>query len=103
MRELVQLEGLVDVVIPRGGEALIRAVTELARVPVIKHYKGVCHVFVDASADPDMALQIVENAKCQRPGVCNAMETLLVHQDIAAAFVPRAAARLRERRGTARG
>ena len=74
VRELVQLEGLVDVVIPRGGEALIRTVTELARVPVIKHYKGVCHVFVDASADPDMALQIVENAKCQRPGVCNAMK-----------------------------
>lgn len=103
VRELVQLQGLVDLVIPRGGEALIRAVTELARVPVIKHYKGVCHVFVDASADPDMALQIVENAKCQRPGVCNAMETLLVHQDIAAAFIPRAAARLRERGVELRG
>lgn len=103
VRELVQLEGLVDVVIPRGGEALIRTVTELARVPVIKHYKGVCHVFVDASADPDMALQIVENAKCQRPGVCNAMETLLVHRDIAASFIPRVATLLGERGVELRG
>ncbi len=103
VRELVQLEGLVDVVIPRGGEALIRTVTELARVPVIKHYKGVCHVFVDASADPDMALQIVENAKCQRPGVCNAMETLLVHRDIADSFIPRVATLLGERGVELRG
>ncbi|MBI5393670.1 MAG: glutamate-5-semialdehyde dehydrogenase, partial [Verrucomicrobia bacterium] len=75
VRELVQLVGLVDVVIPRGGESLIRAVAEAARVPVIKHYKGVCHVFVDRDADLDMAEKIVVNAKCQRPAVCNAMET----------------------------
>jgi glutamate-5-semialdehyde dehydrogenase len=88
VRELVQLEGLVDLVIPRGGEALIRAVTEQARVPVIKHYKGICHTYVDAAADADMALAISVNAKCQRPGVCNAMETLIVHQDIAPTFLP---------------
>ena len=88
VRELVQLEGLVDLVIPRGGEALIRAVTEQARVPVIKHYKGICHTYVDADADADMALAISINAKCQRPGVCNAMETLIVHQDIAPTFLP---------------
>ncbi|MEI7900701.1 MAG: glutamate-5-semialdehyde dehydrogenase [bacterium] len=88
VRELVQLDDRVDVVIPRGGESLIRAVVENARVPVLKHYKGVCHVFVDASAKLDQAIAIVENAKCQRPSACNAMETLLVHQDAAAAFLP---------------
>ncbi|MDD4101805.1 MAG: glutamate-5-semialdehyde dehydrogenase [Kiritimatiellae bacterium] len=88
VRELVQMDNRVDVVIPRGGESLIRAVVEHARVPVLKHYKGVCHVFVDASADLSQALAIVENAKCQRPGVCNAIETLLLHQDIAQAFLP---------------
>jgi glutamate-5-semialdehyde dehydrogenase len=94
VRELVQLEGKVDLAIPRGGESLIRAVVEQARVPVIKHYKGVCHIYVDAAADLDMALRICENAKCQRPGVCNAMETLLVHQDVAAAFLPQVVKRL---------
>ncbi len=94
IRELVQLEGRVDLVMPRGGEGLIRAVTEQARVPVIKHYKGNCHVYVDASADLEMALRIVENAKCQRPGVCNAIETLLVHEKIAAAFLPPMSERL---------
>jgi glutamate-5-semialdehyde dehydrogenase len=98
VRELVRLEGRVDVVIPRGGEGLIRAVTEMATVPVLKHYKGVCHVFVDESADVEMALRIVENAKCQRPGVCNAMEKLLVHERIADLFLPRVADVL-ERRG----
>jgi len=88
------LEGKVDLVIPRGGESLIRAVVEEARVPVIKHYKGVCHTYVDASADLEMALKICENAKCQRPGVCNAMETLLVHEAVAAQFLPKMAARL---------
>ena len=97
VRELVQLEGLVDLVIPRGGEALIRAVTEHARVPVIKHYKGVCHVYVDESADEAAALAIVENAKCQRPGVCNAIETVLVHAERAKSFLPILAARLAER------
>jgi len=94
VKELVQLEGKVDLAIPRGGESLIRAVVEQARVPVIKHYKGVCHTYVDASADLDMALKICENAKCQRPGTCNAMETLLVHEAVAGAFLPKLAARL---------
>ncbi|MCK5849795.1 MAG: glutamate-5-semialdehyde dehydrogenase [Kiritimatiellae bacterium] len=94
--ELVQLEGLIDLIIPRGGEALIRTVTEQARVPVIKHYKGVCHTYVDESADTEMALNIVVNAKCQRPGVCNATETLLVHKAIASDFLPKIATRLAE-------
>lgn len=96
VRELVQLNGVVDLVIPRGGETLINAVAEEATVPVIKHYKGVCHVFVDATADLAMAQAIVENAKCQRPGVCNAMETLLVHEKIAETFLPAISARLRQ-------
>jgi glutamate-5-semialdehyde dehydrogenase len=92
VRELVQMEDRLDVVIPRGGESLIRAVVEHARVPVLKHYKGVCHVFVDASADQEKALTIIENAKCQRPSVCNAMESLLVHEAIATEFLPKVAA-----------
>jgi glutamate-5-semialdehyde dehydrogenase len=94
VRVLVGLEGLVDLVIPRGGEELIKAVSGMARVPVIKHYKGVCHVYVDDSADIDKAIAITENAKCQRPGVCNAIETLLVHRDIAARFLPKVASAL---------
>ncbi len=94
VRHLVQMEGQVDMAIPRGGEALIRSVAEMARIPVLKHYKGVCHTYVDESARQDMALDIVENAKCHRPGVCNAMETLLVHESIAPAFLTQAAARL---------
>jgi len=94
VRELVQLEGRVDLIIPRGGEALIRMVTEQSRVPVIKHYKGVCHIYVDESADLEMAMKITENAKCQRPGVCNAVETLLVHERIAEEFLPNLASRL---------
>jgi glutamate-5-semialdehyde dehydrogenase len=96
VRELVQLEDYVDLVIPRGGEALIRAVTEHARVPVIKHYKGICHTYVDESADVSMAVAIAANAKCQRPGVCNAMETLLVHAAIADEFLPAFAERANE-------
>ncbi len=103
VRELVRLEGVVDLVIPRGGESLIRAVTDEARVPVIKHYKGVCHVYVDAGADLDMALSIVENAKCQRPGVCNAIEKVLVHKDVAAQFLPVMAKRLEGRGVELRG
>ncbi len=103
VRELVQLTDFIDLVIPRGGEGLIRAVSEQAHVPVIKHYKGVCHTYVDASADIDMALSIVINAKCQRPGVCNAMETLLVHKDIAAEFLPKVAEAMRERSVELRG
>ncbi len=88
---LLQLEEYIDLIIPRGGEDLIRAVVSQSRIPVIKHYKGVCHVFVDASADLDMAVRICTNAKVQRPGVCNAMETLLVHQSAAGVFLPAAA------------
>jgi len=94
VKHLVQMENFVDCVIPRGGEGLIRAVTEQARVPVIKHYKGVCHTYVHSNADLDMALRIIENAKCQRPGVCNAMETLLVHSSLANSFLPKIAERL---------
>ena len=89
VRELVQMDRYLDVVIPRGGEGLIRAVTEMSRVPVIKHYKGVCHVYIDESADLEMGLAITENAKCQRPGVCNAIESLLVHEAVAEDFLPR--------------
>jgi len=92
--ELVKLDDLVDLCIPRGGEGLIRYVAEHARVPVIKHYKGVCHIYVHAAADLDLALAIIENAKVQRPGVCNAVETVLIDRAIAQAFVPRLCARL---------
>lgn len=92
--ELLKLEELIDLIIPRGGEGLIRFVSEHSRIPVIKHYKGVCHAFVDASAELDMAERIVMNAKVQRPGVCNALETLLVHADVAEEFLPRMAAAL---------
>lgn len=88
VRHLVQMTSYVDLVIPRGGEGLINAVTNMSHIPVIKHYKGVCHTYVDNDADFNMALQICENAKVQRPGVCNAMETLLVHKNIANTFLP---------------
>ena len=88
---LVSLTGLVDLVIPRGGEGLIRSIVAKARVPVIKQYKGVCHTYVDAQADLAMAQRICYNAKVQRPGVCNAMETLLVHRAVAPRFLPRMA------------
>jgi glutamate-5-semialdehyde dehydrogenase len=87
--ELVRAVGLVDVAIPRGGERLIRAMCEAALVPVLKHYKGVCHVYVDESADLEMALKIIDNAKTQRPGVCNALECLLVNEKVAGVFLPR--------------
>lgn len=103
MIELLQLSDLIDLAIPRGGEGLIRFVTEHARVPVIKHYKGVCHLFVDASADIDLALRLVLDGKASRPGVCNALETLLVHRDVADAFLPRAAQALRARGVELRG
>lgn len=88
VEEMLQLEEYIDVIIPRGGEDLIRFVVSRSKIPVIKHYKGVCHVFVDASADLKMAQTICYNAKVQRPGVCNAMETLLVHREIAPRFLP---------------
>jgi len=103
VRELCQLEGRVDLIIPRGGEGLIRAVMEHARIPVIKHYKGICHTYVDQSADLEMAAAICENAKCQRPGVCNAMETLLVHEKIADEFLPQLAYLLEEKKVELRG
>jgi glutamate-5-semialdehyde dehydrogenase len=92
--ELLKLEDEIDLIIPRGGEGLIRFVSEHSRIPVIKHYKGVCHVFVDEDADLEMAERICVNAKVQRPGVCNAMETLLVHRQAATGFLPRIAASL---------
>ncbi len=93
---LLSLTQYVDLCMPRGGEGLIRAVAECSKVPVIKHYKGVCHVYVDGEADLKMAAEIAFNAKCQRPGVCNAMETLLVDRKIAAAYLPGIAERLGE-------
>ncbi|MBI2878570.1 MAG: glutamate-5-semialdehyde dehydrogenase [Candidatus Rokubacteria bacterium] len=93
---LLTLDRYVDLLVPRGGEAFVRHVAERATIPVLKHDKGLCHVYVDESADPAMALEISVNAKVQRPGVCNAMETLLVHQAIAPAFLPPLAGRLRE-------
>jgi len=100
---LVQLEDCVDLVIPRGGEALIRAVTEFARVPVIKHYKGVCHLYIHPSASLAMAEKLIENSKCQRPGVCNALETLLVDEKIAEKFLPGLIKRLQNKGVEIRG
>ena len=91
---MLKMNQYIDLVIPRGGERLIRAVVEQATMPVIKHYKGVCHIFVDADCDLDRACDIIENAKCQRPGVCNALETLLIHKDILNRFAPMLAKRL---------
>jgi glutamate-5-semialdehyde dehydrogenase len=101
--ELLKLEEYIDVIIPRGGEELIRAVVEQSKIPVIKHYKGVCHIFVDADADIEMAENICLNAKIQRPGVCNAMETLLVHKEIAGKFLPGMAAKFKAAGVTLRG
>jgi len=106
LAELAGQEGVVDLIIPRGGEGLKKALSAVARVPVIYAASGNCHVFVDASADLEMAERIIVNAKVQRPGVCNAAETLLVHAGVADEFLPRAAAALRdagvELRGDAR-
>ncbi|WP_109125536.1 glutamate-5-semialdehyde dehydrogenase [Dyella sp. C11] len=103
MVELLQLSDIVDLAIPRGGEGLIRFVAEHARVPVIKHYKGVCHLYVDRSVDIALALNLLVDGKTSRPGVCNALETLLVHRDVAAEFLPLAVAALRERGVDLRG
>ncbi len=97
-RELMTASGQIDLLIPRGGVALIRACVENATVPCIETGTGVCHIYVDRAADVDMALSIVENAKCSRPSVCNACEVCLVHRDIAAAFLPRLRARLADER-----
>lgn len=93
---LIGLDEYLDVVIPRGGEGLIRFVTENSRVPVLKHYKGVCHIYVDEFADLEIAKEVCFNAKVQRPGVCNAMETMLVHEGIANDFLPDMCKRFRE-------
>jgi glutamate-5-semialdehyde dehydrogenase len=86
--EMLKLNQFIDLIIPRGGEGLIRMVSENSTIPVIKHDKGVCHVYVDCKADPDMAAEICFNAKVQRPGTCNAMETMLVHKDLSSSFLP---------------
>ncbi len=96
VKELLKQRDFVDLIIPRGGEGLIRFVSENSLVPVIKHYKGVCHEYVDVSADVDMAVEICFNAKVQRPGVCNAIEKIVVHKDIAEKFLPKMAERFKE-------
>lgn len=93
---LCKLDEYIDVMIPRGGEGLVRAVTEAATMPVLKHFKGVCHCYVDSAADLSMALNIVYNGKVQRPGVCNALECVLVHKDVAEKFLPMMAEKLGE-------
>lgn len=103
MVELVQLVDIVDLAIPRGGEGLIRFIAEHARVPVIKHYKGVCHLYVDRAADLALAIDVLIDGKTTRPGVCNALETLLVHQAIANDFLPKVAEAMRERSVELRG
>jgi glutamate-5-semialdehyde dehydrogenase len=103
MLELLQLNDIVDLAIPRGGEGLIRFVAEHARVPVIKHYKGVCHLYVDDSADLQLALDLLVDGKVSRPAACNSLETLLVHADIAPRFLPMAADALRARGVELRG
>jgi glutamate-5-semialdehyde dehydrogenase len=103
IHELLKLDAYIDLIIPRGGEGLIRTVTENSTIPVIKHDKGVCHTFVDASADLVMAEAICFNAKVQRPATCNAMETLLVHEAIAPAFLPGMARKFREAKVELRG
>lgn len=96
IQEMLQLENEIDLIIPRGGEELIRFVMNHSKIPVIKHYKGVCHIFVDENADLEMATGVCLNAKVQRPGVCNAMETLLVHEKVAGRFLPRIAEALKK-------
>ncbi len=103
VNELLQLEDYIDLIIPRGGEDLIRAVVANSKIPVIKHYKGICHVYVDSDASLEMAERICFNAKVQRPSVCNAMETLLVHQAVAAQFLPAMIAKYRAAKVEVRG
>ena len=103
IQEMLQLEDQINLIIPRGGEELIRFVMDHSRIPVLKHYKGVCHIFVDESADPEMAVRICINAKTEKPGVCNAMETLLVHEKAAEHFLPVIAKALQEKGVELRG
>ncbi len=100
---MLRLDQYIDVIIPRGGEALIRKIVETSRIPVIKHAKGVCHVYVDDAADVEMAKAIVLNAKCQRPATCNAMETLLVHERVANTFLPEIIRHLKHAKVEVRG
>ncbi len=90
VQHMAEMDDYLDLIIPRGGKGLIETVVRLARMPVIKHYDGICHVYVDKDADPDMAVRIIVNSKCQKPGVCNAAETLLVHESVASAFYAKA-------------
>lgn len=103
VNHLLSLDEFIDLVIPRGGEGLIRFVAENSRIPVLKHYKGVCHLYVDKDADLTRAIPILLNSKTQRPGVCNALEGLLVHKKIAAQFLPEAASALKEAGVTMKG
>ena len=103
MLELLKLDEYIDLVIPRGGEGLIRFVADNSRIPVIKHYKGVCHLFVDEAADQNTAINILIDGKTSRPGVCNALETMLVHKNIASEFLPRAEAALNSKNVEIRG
>jgi glutamate-5-semialdehyde dehydrogenase len=100
---MAQMDQWLDLIIPRGGKGLIETVVSLARMPVIKHYDGICHLFVDKAADLDMAVSLTVNAKTQKCGVCNALETLLVHRDVAVGFLPMAAAALRAKGVELRG
>jgi glutamate-5-semialdehyde dehydrogenase len=103
VKHMAEMDRYLDLIIPRGGAGLIETVVSLARMPVIKHYDGICHTYVDRAADPDMATAIALNAKTQKPGVCNAMETLLIHRDIAAKFAPKIAAAMAEKGVELRG
>jgi len=103
IKHLVQMDQYLDVIVPRGGHQLIEMILDNSRVPIIKHAHGVCHIYVDESADLEEAVQIAVNAKCQRPGVCNAMETLLVHKNVAAAFLPKVGAEYLTRHVEMRG
>lgn len=100
---LLRLEDDIDLVIPRGGEGLIRFVAENSRIPVLKHYKGVCHLYVDKDADLEKAIPLIINGKTQRPGVCNALEGILIHKDVAAEFVPQVTTALQEKNVSLRG
>ena len=103
VRAMAEMNQYIDLIIPRGGKELIETVAKLARMPVIKHYDGICHIYVDRAADLPMAQSIVINAKCQRPSVCNAVETLLIHRDVAHSFLPDCGRALQERRVELRG
>jgi len=103
VRHLAEMDQYLDLIVPRGGKGLIEAVVSMARMPVIKHYDGICHTFVDREADPDKAVRLVVDAKTHKPSVCNALETLLIHEAVAESLLPRIADALRERGVELRG